>query len=50
MIGWLLVGLTLVAGYGWAVRLLHEQSWLTALLGLARSTLEHSHWLCCGKD
>ncbi len=35
--GWFLVGLTLVAGYGWAARLLREQSWLTVLLGLALS-------------
>ena len=37
MVGWLLVGLTLAAGYGWATRLLREQNWLTVLLGLALS-------------
>ena len=37
MIGWLLVGLTLAAGYGWAARLLREQGWLTVLVGLAFS-------------
>ncbi|MEO8393965.1 MAG: glycosyltransferase family 39 protein [Chloroflexota bacterium] len=35
--GWLLMGLTLVAGYGWSTRLLREQSGLTVLLGLALS-------------
>lgn len=33
--GWIIVGLTLAAGYGWSVRLLREQSWTTVLLGLA---------------
>lgn len=37
MLDWLLVGLTLVAGYGWAARLLREPGWLTVLLGLAVS-------------
>src|SRR3954470_24434838 len=37
ILGWLLVALTLIAGYGWAARLLREQTWLTALLGLALS-------------
>ncbi|MEP7292061.1 MAG: glycosyltransferase family 39 protein [Chloroflexota bacterium] len=37
MIAWLLVALTLAAGYGWAARLLREQSWLSVLLGLAIS-------------
>jgi len=37
LLGWLLVGLTLIAGYGWSVRLLREQNWLTVLLGLALS-------------
>ncbi|MBI1256081.1 MAG: hypothetical protein GC204_01300 [Chloroflexi bacterium] len=35
--GWLLVALTVAAGYGWAARLLREQNWLTVLLGLALS-------------
>lgn len=34
-IAWILVGLTLAAGYGWAARLLRQQDWLTVLLGLA---------------
>ncbi|MFN8564255.1 MAG: glycosyltransferase family 39 protein [Anaerolineae bacterium] len=33
--GWMIVGLTLAAGYGWSARLLREQSWTTVLLGLA---------------
>jgi 4-amino-4-deoxy-L-arabinose transferase-like glycosyltransferase len=37
VIAWLLVGLMFAAGYGWAARLLREQSWLTVLLGLALS-------------
>src|SRR5664279_906028 len=37
MIAWILVGITLVAGYGWSARLLREQSGLTVLLGLAFS-------------
>ena len=37
ILAWLLVGLTLAAGYGWSARLLREQSWLTVLLGLALS-------------
>jgi 4-amino-4-deoxy-L-arabinose transferase-like glycosyltransferase len=37
MIGWLIVALTLAAGYGWAARLLRESGWLTVLLGLALS-------------
>jgi 4-amino-4-deoxy-L-arabinose transferase-like glycosyltransferase len=37
MLAWVLVGLTLAAGYGWAARLLREQGWLTVLLGLALS-------------
>ena len=37
MIAWLLVGLTFAAGYGWAVRLLREQGWLSVTLGLAIS-------------
>lgn len=32
---WLLVLLTLAAGYGWSARLLREHGWLTVLLGLA---------------
>lgn len=35
MIAWLIVGLTLAAGYGWAARLLRAHGWLTVLLGLA---------------
>ncbi len=37
MIAWLLVALTLIAGYGWSARLLPAQGWLTILLGLAFS-------------
>ena len=37
IIAWILVGLTLTAGYGWSARLLREQTWLTVLLGLAIS-------------
>ncbi len=37
MIGWLLVALTLCAGYGWSARLLNQSGWLTVLLGLAIS-------------
>lgn len=39
MLAWVLVGLTLAAGYGWAARLLREQGWLTVLLGLALSVV-----------
>ncbi|MCC6802190.1 MAG: glycosyltransferase family 39 protein [Anaerolineae bacterium] len=35
IIAWVVVGLTLAAGYGWSARLLREQSWTTTLLGLA---------------
>lgn len=37
ILGWFLVGLTLVAGYGWSAHLLREQDWLTVLLGLTLS-------------
>jgi 4-amino-4-deoxy-L-arabinose transferase-like glycosyltransferase len=49
MIGWLIVGVTLAVGYGWAARLLrqkdslslylapYQSGWLTVLLGLALS-------------
>lgn len=37
MIAWVLVGLMLAAGYGWAARLRRESSLLAALVGLALS-------------
>ncbi len=37
MIAWLLVGLTVAAGYGWAARLLREQGWLAVMLGISIS-------------
>ncbi len=37
MIPWLLVAFTLIAGYGWAARLLREQGWLSVLLGISLS-------------